>query len=348
MKTKIFICGNYWGGKPTTDGQTVKTKVVTEEIVNRFGSSNCTIFDTFRSVRAMLSIYFVVLPTMFRYRHLVIFPAQKGLLFLSPAFYLANLFFGVKVHYVVIGGWLPLFVDKHAYLKVLLKRFDCIYAETQSMVDKLKEEGLSNVVVMPNFKKLEQLEQPQEEIGESEIIKLCTFSRVMKEKGIEDAVNAVVQANLALGGIKFNLSIFGNVQSGQENWFELLKKDFPEYVAYEGVVNSEQTVATLQKYHVLLFPTYYNGEGFAGTLIDAFAAGLPVVASDWKYNAEIVKEGETGWLFRTRHVEELQKILIAISKNRSEIVRMSANCLRESKKYLPNNAGKILFENLSS
>ena len=348
MNKKLFICGNYLGGKPTTDGQTVKTKVVTEEIVNKFGTSNCIIVDTYKSARAMLSLYFTVLPTMFRYRHAIIFPAQNGLLFLSPVFCLANLLFGVRIHYVVIGGWLPLFVNKHAFLKILLRRFDCIYAETQSMVDRLKEEGLSNVVVMPNFKKLEQLKTPKKDLSENEVIRLCTFSRVMKEKGIEDAVKAVTQANKALGDTVFSLSVFGTVQSGQEDWFESLKKEFPIYITYEGVIRSDEAVATLQNYHILLFPTYYDGEGFAGTLIDAFAAGLPIVASDWRYNSEIVEEGKTGWLFRTRHVEELQDILIAISRNRHEIVRMSANCLEESKKYLPDNATKILFENISS
>jgi glycosyltransferase involved in cell wall biosynthesis len=47
----------------------------------------------------------------------------------------------------------------------------------------------------------------------------------------------------------------------------------------------------LRDYFALLFPIYYIGEGFAGTAIDAFSAGVPVIASDWKYNSEVIKEG---------------------------------------------------------
>ncbi len=37
--------------------------------------------------------------------------------------------------------------------------------------------------------------------------------------------------------------------------------------------------------------------GFAGTLIDAMAAGVPVIASNWKYNPEIVIENVTGRIY---------------------------------------------------
>ena len=46
----------------------------------------------------------------------------------------------------------------------------------------------------------------------------------------------------------------------------------------------------MQDYFVLLFPTNYEGKGFAGILIDAYSAGVPVIAYDWKYNAERVNE----------------------------------------------------------
>ena len=70
----------------------------------------------------------------------------------------------------------------------------------------------------------------------------------------------------------------------------MLFRSFPKYVSYGGKVPFDKSVDILKNYFALLFPTYYDGEGFAGTLIDAFSAGVPVIASDWKYNAEIVNE----------------------------------------------------------
>ena len=98
----------------------------------------------------------------------------------------------------------------------------------------------------------------------------------MREKGIEDAVNAVVSVNTDLGVQAFSLDIYGQVDGAQIEWFESLQKKFPSYIRYGGLVPYDKSVDVLKDYFALLFPTYYEGEGFAGTLIDAYSAGVPV------------------------------------------------------------------------
>ncbi len=111
----------------------------------------------------------------------------------------------------------------------------------------------------------------------------------MKEKGIEDAVNAVENVNQKYGRTVFSLDIYGQIDDGYREKFEALQKQFPPYINYSGLISFDKSVETPKDYFALLFPTYYNGEGFAGTLIDAMAAGTPVIASDWKCNGEVVK-----------------------------------------------------------
>ena len=120
----------------------------------------------------------------------------------------------------------------------------------------------------------------------------------MREKGIEDAVNAVVSVNTDLGVQAFSLDIYGQVDGAQLEWFESLQTKFPSYIRYDGLVPFDKSVDVLKDYFALLFPTYYEVEGFAGTLIDAYSAGVPVIASDWKYNAELVNEN-VGFVYPT-------------------------------------------------
>lgn len=61
------------------------------------------------------------------------------------------------------------------------------------------------------------------DIPESEPLPLCTFSRVMKEKGIEDAVNAVKSVNKYFGRVVYTLDIYGQVDSNQTGWFDNLR-----------------------------------------------------------------------------------------------------------------------------
>ena len=208
----------------------------------------------------------------------------------------------------------------------------------------LEKMGFSNVVTMPNCKPLHIIDEPY---GSGMPYKLCTFSRVMKEKGIEDAVEAVKYINSAKKETVFALDIFGQVDPNQTEWFDQLKKTFPDYVKYCGVVPSDRSTELLKDYFFLLFPTYYYGEGFAGTVIDAFSAGVPVIASKWKYNEEIVHDGFNGLVFeaksRKRLIEKLE-ILLANPALRDE---MHERCLEDAKQYQPEIVLQTLFDNLA-
>ena len=220
--------------------------------------------------------------------------------------------------------------------------FDSIYVETNVMKIKLVAMGFNNVIVMPNCKELNILEPEELVYAKEEPYKLCTFSRVMKEKGIEDAVDAVIAVNEEIGRIVYTLDIYGQIDSNQVEWFKKLEEKLPTYIKYKGLVDFDKTTQVLKDYFMLLFPTYYDGEGFAGTLIDAMAAGVPVIASDWRYNSEIVKDGEIGFIIREKLKDKLVKILSIIDN----VNNMKATNLVEAKKYLPKNIIKILLNKI--
>ena len=165
----------------------------------------------------------------------------------------------------------------------------------------------------------------------------------MKEKGIEDAVNAVNKINKLENRRVFILDIYGQIDKNQEEWFEKLQSRFPDFIRYGGLIPYDKSTDVLKNYFALLFPTYYEGEGFAGTLIDAMAAGVPVIASDWKYNKEIVEDGKTGIIMHN----SLEKELLNILQEKEQWMRMKKLCVLEAKKYLPSVALQPLIENLN-
>ena len=79
------------------------------------------------------------------------------------------------------------FKKKRKKLTKALMSFDGIYVETNTMRKALEIQGFNNVYVMPNFKDLNILKESELVYHHTEPYRLCTFSRVMKEKGIEDA-----------------------------------------------------------------------------------------------------------------------------------------------------------------
>ena len=167
----------------------------------------------------------------------------------------------------------------------------------------------------------------------------------MREKGIEDAVKVVTAVNQSLGRVVFSLDIYGQVDENQTEWFESLQKTFPDFIRYGGLIPFDQSVETLKEYFALLFPTYYEGEGFAGTLIDAYSAGVPVIASDWKYNAELVNE-EVGYIYKTQDNAAFEDLLKLVAVDPMMILRKKKACLREAEKYKIENAVSVLLNRI--
>lgn len=339
----ISVIGHFGKGKTLLNGQTVKTKIVTDELCKQFGDVEVIKFDTAGGRSALSKAPFQCLSALKKTKNVIIFPAHNGLRVYAPLLSLFRIFFkGRKLHYVVIGGWLPEFLKKRQRLSKRLKTFDAIYVETNTMKRALEEQKFTNISVMPNCKNLKILKPEDLVYPTGEPYKLCTFSRVMKEKGIEDAVNAVKEVNEEAGKIIYTLDIYGQVDSAQVQWFENLQTTFPHYVNYKGVVDYDKSVDVLKNCFALLFPTLYYTEGIPGTIIDAYAAGIPVICSRWESFADIVDDHVTGGGYEYQNQEQFVEILRSL--NSEQFYKMKVNCLQKAEKYIPSIALEFLIK----
>ena len=343
----VSVIGHFGCDKTLLNGQTVKTKVITEELQRRFGSENLEKYDTCGGWKTILKAPSQVISALKYSENVLIFPAHNGLRVYGPLLsFLRNFFKNRKIHYVVIGGWLPEFLKERKWLAGTLKKFDGIYVETSAMLSALKDMGFDNVCVMPNCKKLSVLSKGELIYPEEVPYKLCTFSRVMKEKGIKNAVDAIKNVNKKLGYTAFALDIYGQVDTNQIEWFETLKSSFPEEVRYCGCVDADKSTDVLRNYFALLFPTRFYTEGIPGTIIDAYAAGIPVISAKWENYADIIVEGSTGVGYEFDNQKEFESVLLGVAQNPKKILDMKENCISKAKEYMPEVAIKVLVEKI--
>lgn len=346
MQTKISILGHFGEGVTLLNGQTVKTKIITDELERQFGKEQVLRIDTHGGWKTLIKAPFQALKALMKSENVIIFPAQNGLRVYAPLLaILKKLFKNKKLHYAVIGGWLPHFLNERESLVKMLKSFDGIYAETNTMKIALEKQGFTNVSVMPNCKNLAVISEEELVYPENAPFKLCTFSRVMREKGIEDAVNAVSAVNTQLGYQAFSLDIYGQVDAEQTEWFDALKNSFPDYIRYCGCVDADKSVELLKDYFTLLFPTCFYTEGIPGTIIDAYAAGVPVVSAKWESYADIVCEGQTGIGYDFGNEKQFEEILLKIAENPRIILDMKTNCINKAESYMPSKAIQIMINN---
>ena len=252
----------------------------------------------------------------------------------------------IEIFQIVIGGALDRQIIKRKQWIFFLNSFSANFVETIVMKQRLNHLNVRNVILLPNCKKLTILSAQELRTEFQKPFPICTYSRVMEEKGIEDAIESIIKINTNYKQIVFILDIIGQVDKKYEKqFFELLEK-VPDYIQYKGVIQSAHSVETLKDYFLLLFLTYWENEGFAGCIIDAFSAGLPVIASDWGGNSEIITDGNTGRIIPVHDQERLISILLDYAGDPEAVINMKQNCLDEARKYTPEQALKPLLERL--
>ena len=347
MRLKASVLGHYGEGVELLNGQTVKTIIITEELQKQFGKEQILKIDTHGGWKTLFKAPFQVFKALKNSANVLILPAQNGLRVYAPLLlFLKRLFKNRKLHYIVIGGWLPRFLLEHKVLIGVLKNFEGIYVETNTMKNALELQGFENIYVMPNCKKLMILSEKELLYQTTMPYRLCTFSRVMREKGIETAVNVIKHVNEYLGYTAYSLDIYGQVDSTQTMWFENLQRKFPEYVQYCGCVDASKSVEVLRNYFALLFPTHFYTEGIPGTIIDAYAAGVPVISAKWESYSDVVDEGITGIGYMFNDEEQLEKILFNVAEVPNLLLELKMNCVRKARDYIPETVMKIMIQKI--
>lgn len=331
----ITIIGHY---SDSLDGQTIKTKIVTDELIKKYGATKINTFNTVGGIKALIKVFFKMPSVLKKSSNVIMLPAHNAVRVVTPLLTFWNHFYKRKLHYCVIGGWLPDFVAKRKWLAKKLRKFDCIYVETKTMKEMLEKQEFNNIAVMPNCKNLTFLKSEELVCTEAEPHRLCTFSRVNKNKGIEEAIEAVKHINFISDRVVYTLDIFGQVDEGDKPWFDDLLKSFPSYVSYKGSIPFDKSVETLKDYFALLFPTKYYTEGIPGTIIDAYAAGLPVIASKWLNFDDIIEDEITGFGYEFNNTEALIDLLSRFATNPMSLLKIKTSCLKKYKEFSPEAA----------
>ena len=102
-----------------------------------------------------------------------------------------------------------------------------------------------------------------------------------------------------------------------------------------GWQNLEKIYARMREAAYLVVPSICY-ENFPRTIVEAFACGLPVIASRLGAMAEIVSDGETGLLFEAGDAEDLARKMTWAEENPDALREMGANARREYEaKYTP-------------
>jgi glycosyltransferase involved in cell wall biosynthesis len=93
-------------------------------------------------------------------------------------------------------------------------------------------------------------------------------------------------------------------------------------IAYHGPIDPERVDEILCNAVALILPTYMAGEGYPGSVIEAFNAGLPVVATTWRSIPEIVDES-CGILVEPKNPDALANAIGLLARDPTQRKKLS-------------------------
>lgn len=339
MRYKISLIGSFGFGKVLRDGQTIKTIEYAKLLERVYAAEQINRVDTRGWTKNPLGLFLNVLRACRNSECVIMLPASHAVRVI-PALAVLCRSRNVKLFHSVIGGTLPGFLASRPILTRVLKRLDGIWVETERMKRKLNELGLFNVSVVANFKDLKPLQEEELPYAGSAPFKLCVFSRIMKQKGITFAVEALAGINARHDRPVYLLDIYGPVSEDYREEFCAICEKYGSFVSYKGAVDSDKSTPVIMDSFALLFPTLYRIEGVPGTVVDAYCAGVPVIASRWQNFADVVDEGVTGYGFELGSKTDLMDLLSEIARNPEMILSLKKNCLKKARNYMPDAAVK--------
>lgn len=219
--------------------------------------------------------------------------------------------------YSVVGGSFHKFLSMGKYSVADYKRLRSILVQTFEMKETLEHMGLERVYYVPNSRVINYLVSSRHKYRDK--IKFVFAAQIRPEKGCDVIIDAIKIINGRGFKDYYDVSFYGTIHQAYMKKFNKLISETPN-ASYRGVLDFtiDEGYDVLSSYDVMLFPTFWDGEGFPGVFIDAFIASLPIIASDWNFNKSIIGDGKCGYIVKPNDSESLaEKMMLIIEKPES-------------------------------
>lgn len=288
-KQKIVLVGPL---PPPIGGATILFKMLAEE-AGRCGNSQFSIVQSNPAVGRLRRAFDLFSILISRDVSLVMFhmSSSRGVR-IFPLLHILGSAFGKKVGLHAFGGNFDVRYQRESGIVRMLfdralVRAPIVLFETKWLVDFFRcRVPSAPISQLPNFRDIGQARPRQSGVDLAGPIQIVSVGRVCEEKGIRVLLEA-----LQLLPERFVLTVYGPLDSGFSAEFRRALGRCGGRAKYGGVVRQEDVGEILAGADCFVFPSYWAGEGHPGVLLEAYSAGVPVVAANWRSVPEILPRG---------------------------------------------------------
>lgn len=325
MKNKIIFIGPLSRTEKPEGGDQFKNKILVALFQDYFT------VEIVNSLRWKKNVFFFI-----KIINLVFFK-RSGILVISVSYKSALLFIRLlhffryplnQTIYFVIGGYAGKYIKQNQKLLPIISQLKCIIVEG-ALIKKEMDSPLlkSPVHIIPNIKQFNKNFYPVKPVM-TDKFKFVFLSRIIPEKGIADIFEASSMIRANHPELDFSITFYGPLESSFSNTFkECLDSNHLYGGSLDLVSGQEESYKKLSEFGCMLFPTRYKSEGFPGVIVDAFICGLPVIATRWNMNEEIIEDKWNGLLVPPGDIKALAWAMITIMTDNDLCRYLSSNSL---------------------
>lgn len=204
-----------------------------------------------------------------------------------------------------------------------LRGADLYLAQTKALVERAKGAGLAYVEWHPNSRPMPELPD-EDKSGERTCRRFVFLGQIRGVKGVRELAEA---AELFPAGV--TVDVYGTLG------FDIKEAELTAAARldYRGPANPDEVHDILSSYDALVLPTYHEGEGYPGVVLEAYGAGLPVVSTRWRAIPELVDNGVTGLLVEPRDAGALRDAMLSLVEDRRLYARLREGVRRTREQF---------------
>lgn len=193
----------------------------------------------------------------------------------------------------------------HKVLKTFRENVDLFITPSEFARQKFIEFGIApeQIISKPNFARAATVDEPEDHGF------FLYAGRLTESKGIETLLRVWRTLDETIP-----LKIVGDGPLNSS------MHPLPKNVEWLGEVSHQKVIELIQKSSCLIFPSEWF-ETFGMSVIEAFSASKPVIASNTGAHGELIDDGETGWHFVAGDMSDLRQKVEFAWRNPMERIR---------------------------
>jgi glycosyltransferase involved in cell wall biosynthesis len=217
--------------------------------------------------------------------------------------------------------------DRREYLSRVFQLVDLVISPSKFLIDKMEAYGFThpNVIQLPyGLENIPENAPEREEYPDT--LRIGYRGRISPEKGIDILIRAFRQ----LPGNKLSLHIYGQLNDKEPYGKQLVKlAEGDPRIHFMGRYNNADLADILKNIDVSVVPSrWYENQPY--TILESFAYGIPVIATDLGGMTEMIDHNQNGLLFEFNNADDLANQLLRLQNEPDLLV-----CLQKGIRPVP-------------